>query len=62
MTLRERVLSSDPESEVYCTHLVERLPWAVEDTHPPRGAGSAVPRQRSEDSAEETVACARRAR
>jgi len=25
------VLSSDPESEVYCTHLVERLPWAVAD-------------------------------
>ena len=32
MTLQERVLSSDLESEFFCTHLVERLRWAVEDT------------------------------
>jgi len=31
-TLQERVLSSDLESELFCTHLVERLRWAVEDT------------------------------
>jgi hypothetical protein len=32
MTLQERVLPSDLESELYCTHLVERLRWAVNDT------------------------------
>jgi hypothetical protein len=34
MTLQERVLSSDLESELFCTHLIERLRWAVEDTRP----------------------------
>ena len=35
MTLKERVLPSDLESEFFCTHLVERLRWAVEDAHAP---------------------------
>jgi hypothetical protein len=33
MTLQEEVLPSDLESEFFCTHLVERLRWAVEDAH-----------------------------
>ena len=33
MTLHERVMPSDLESEVFCAHLVERLRWAVEDAH-----------------------------
>ena len=60
MTFQERVLSSDLESEFFCTHLVERLRWAVEDTRPLHGvAGSAVPRQRSENSVKDTVAIVR---
>ena len=31
MTLKEHIASSDMESEFFCTHLVERLRWAVED-------------------------------
>ena len=41
MTLKERVLPSDLESEFFCTHLVERLRWAVEDAH--RVCPSAAP-------------------
>ena len=33
VTLQERVVPSDMESEFYCAHLVERLRWAVEDAH-----------------------------
>jgi len=33
VTLRERVVPSDMESEFYRAHLVERLRWAVEDAH-----------------------------
>jgi hypothetical protein len=33
MTLQERVLPSDMQSEFFCAHLVERLRWAVEDAH-----------------------------
>ena len=33
VTLQERVVPSDMESEFFCTHLVERLWWAVEDAH-----------------------------
>ena len=40
MTLFERVLPSDLESEFFCRHLVERLRWAVADAH-------RAPRQRS---------------
>ena len=32
-TWRERVMPSDLESEFSCTHLVERLRWAVQDAH-----------------------------
>ena len=35
MTLQERVLTSDLESEFFCAQLVERLRWAVEDAHAP---------------------------
>jgi hypothetical protein len=35
-TLQERVLPSDLESEFFCTHLVDRLRWAVEDAFRPR--------------------------
>ena len=31
MTLQELIAPSDMESEFFCTHLVERLRWAVED-------------------------------
>ncbi|MDQ6745465.1 MAG: hypothetical protein M3Z27_05565 [Actinomycetota bacterium] len=41
--LRERVTSSDFESEHFAAQLVERLGWAVEDAHeavsPPPTAG-----------------------
>ena len=33
VTLRERVVPSDMESEFYRAHLVERLRWAVDDAH-----------------------------
>ena len=33
MTLQEGIAPSDMESELFCTHLVERLRWAVEDAH-----------------------------
>jgi hypothetical protein len=33
MTLQELIRPSDMESEFFCTHLVERLRWAVEDAH-----------------------------
>ena len=31
--LTERIQPADMESEFFCTHLVERLRWAVEDAH-----------------------------
>jgi hypothetical protein len=33
ITLQERLAPSDMQSEFFCTHLVERLRWAVEDAH-----------------------------
>ena len=33
ITFHERVLPSDMDSEFFCTHLVERLRWAVQDAH-----------------------------
>ena len=33
ITLHERVVPSNMESEFFCGHLVERLRWAVEDAH-----------------------------
>ncbi|MGZ6564503.1 MAG: hypothetical protein ACXVH3_36330 [Solirubrobacteraceae bacterium] len=33
ITLQERVVPSDIESEFFCAHLLERLRWAVEDAH-----------------------------
>ncbi|MGZ6564796.1 MAG: hypothetical protein ACXVH3_36495 [Solirubrobacteraceae bacterium] len=33
ITLHERVVPSDMDSEFFCAHLVERLRWAVEDAH-----------------------------
>jgi hypothetical protein len=35
ITLQERLVPSDMESEFFCAHLVERLRWAVEDAHAP---------------------------
>ena len=33
ITLQERVMPGDMESEFFCAHLVERLRWAVADAH-----------------------------
>ena len=33
ITLQERVVPGDMESEFFCAHLVERVRWAVEDAH-----------------------------
>lgn len=33
ITFHEHVAPSNMESDFYCTHLVERLRWAVEDAH-----------------------------
>jgi hypothetical protein len=33
ITLQERVVPSDMESEFFCAHLIERLRWAVEDAY-----------------------------
>jgi hypothetical protein len=52
--LRERISSSDLESQHFAAHLLERLEWAVGDAHeaertiPPSGAPqSSPPDQRS---------------
>ena len=42
MTLQEEVLPSDLESEFFCTHLVERLRWAVEDADRARSSVASV--------------------
>ena len=47
ITLQERVVPSDMESEFFCAHLVERLRWAVEDAH---GSGAMVEPDRERGS------------
>jgi hypothetical protein len=42
LTLQERLLPSDLESEFFCAHLVERLRWAVEDADRARSSVAAV--------------------
>jgi hypothetical protein len=42
LTLQERLLPSDLESEFFCAHLVERLRWAVEDADRARSGVASV--------------------
>ena len=59
VTLRERITSSDFESETFARRLVERLGWAIDDAH---AAEQATPEDRPdlepEHHAEETPAAA----
>ena len=41
--LRERITSSDFESETFAARLVERLGWAVDDAHAAEQAGPTEP-------------------
>jgi len=51
MTLQERVLPSDLQSEFFCAHLVERLRWAVEDAHLTVSQAAQSPQPTSTDAA-----------
>ncbi len=43
ITLQELIAPSDMESEFFCTHLVERLRWAVQDAHVATAPGQPTP-------------------